>query len=48
VKLYATTKELQEKVAFVTHRSLEYMLLAFETCYTYFQDRSAVRVVQEV
>jgi len=48
VKLYATTKELQEKVAFVTHRSLEYMLLAFETCYTHFQDRSAVRVVQEV
>ena len=36
MKLYATTKDLQNKVTFVTQRSLEYMLLAFETCYTHF------------
>jgi pyrroloquinoline quinone (PQQ) biosynthesis protein C len=48
IKLYATTRELQEKVTFVTQRSLEYMLLALETCYTHFQDRASVRVAQEV
>lgn len=37
IKLYATTRELQERVTFVTQRSLEYMLLALETCYTHFQ-----------
>ena len=42
IKLYATTKDLQDKVAFVTHRSLEYMLLAFETCYTHFQNPAPV------
>ena len=42
IKLHATTKELQSKVAFVTHRSLEYMLLAFETCYTHFQSPAPV------
>ena len=33
MKLYATTKELQEKVVFATQRSLEYFLLALEACY---------------
>jgi pyrroloquinoline quinone (PQQ) biosynthesis protein C len=42
IKLYATTKELQNRVTFVTQRSLEYMLLAFETCYTHFQSPSTL------
>ncbi len=37
MKLYTTTKELEEKVTFATRRSLEYLLLALETCYTHFQ-----------
>jgi pyrroloquinoline quinone (PQQ) biosynthesis protein C len=39
MKMYATTKELQDKVTFVTRRSLEYMLMGFETCYTQFQQQ---------
>jgi pyrroloquinoline quinone (PQQ) biosynthesis protein C len=41
MKMYATTKELQDKVTFVTRRSLEYMLMGFETCYTQFQPQGA-------
>lgn len=48
MKMYATTKELQEKVTFVTRRSLEYMLLAFETCYTQFQPYRSPAVALEV
>jgi pyrroloquinoline quinone (PQQ) biosynthesis protein C len=33
MKLYATTKELQEKAVFATQRSFEYFLLALEACY---------------
>jgi pyrroloquinoline quinone (PQQ) biosynthesis protein C len=33
IKLYATTKELQEKVVFATQRSFEYFLLALAACY---------------
>ena len=43
-KLY-TTKDLQQKVTFATRRSLEYLLMALETCYTHFQpqdDREAL------
>ena len=45
MKLYTTTKELEEKVTFATRRSLEYLLMALETCYTHFQpqdDREAL------
>ena len=45
MKLYTTTKELEEKVAFAARRSLEYLLMALETCYTHFQpqdDREAL------
>jgi pyrroloquinoline quinone (PQQ) biosynthesis protein C len=45
IKLYATTKDLQDKVTFVTQRSLEYMLLALETCYRRFQSQPSVAVV---
>jgi pyrroloquinoline quinone (PQQ) biosynthesis protein C len=48
IKLYTTTKELQDKVTFVTHRSLEYMLLAFETCYTHFQSPNSALVAPRV
>lgn len=48
IKLYATSKELQNKVRFVTLRSLEYMLMAFETCYTQFQPQSSATVAQAV
>lgn len=48
IKLYATTKELQNKVTFVTRRSLEYMLMAFETCYTQFQPQRSATVAQGV
>jgi pyrroloquinoline quinone (PQQ) biosynthesis protein C len=48
IKLYATTKELQDKVAFVTHRSLEYLLLALETCYTHFEIRASIPVGRKV
>jgi pyrroloquinoline quinone (PQQ) biosynthesis protein C len=48
IKLYATTKELQDKVAFVTQRSLEYMLLSFETCYTRFQSATSALVAPSV
>ena len=48
IKLYATSKELQNKVRFVTRRSLEYMLMAFETCYTQFQPQGLAAVVQGV
>jgi pyrroloquinoline quinone (PQQ) biosynthesis protein C len=41
MKMYATTKELQDKVTFVSRRSLEYMLMGFETCYTQFQPQGA-------
>jgi pyrroloquinoline quinone (PQQ) biosynthesis protein C len=44
IKLYATTKELQDKVTFVTQRSLEYMLLALETCYRHFQKQPSIPV----
>jgi pyrroloquinoline quinone (PQQ) biosynthesis protein C len=44
IKRYATTMELQDRVTFVTQRSLEYMLLAFETCYTHFQTPSSTLV----
>jgi pyrroloquinoline quinone (PQQ) biosynthesis protein C len=44
MKMYATTKELQDKVTFVTRRSLEYMLMGFETCYTQFQPQEAATV----
>ncbi len=44
MKMYATTKELQDKVTFVTRRSLEYMLMAFETCYTQFQPQGSATV----
>jgi pyrroloquinoline quinone (PQQ) biosynthesis protein C len=47
MKLYATTPEVQDKVTFVTHRSLEYMLLAFETCYTQFQDQPSALVAHK-
>ena len=33
MKLYATTKELQEKAVFATQRSFEYFLMALEACY---------------
>jgi pyrroloquinoline quinone (PQQ) biosynthesis protein C len=45
MKLYATTKELEQKVMFAARRSLEYLLMALETCYTHFQpqdDREAL------
>ncbi|MGE5839215.1 MAG: PilZ domain-containing protein [Deltaproteobacteria bacterium] len=48
IKLYATTKELQDKVKFVTRRSLEYMLMAFETCYTKFQPLGSATVARGV
>ena len=48
MKLYATTKELQDKVKFVTRRSLEYMLMAFETCYTEFQPQESAAVTQGI
>lgn len=41
MKLYATTKDLQEKVKFATQRSLEYLLLALETCYSRFQPQES-------
>lgn len=44
MKMYATTKELQTKVTFVTRRSLEYMLMAFEACYTQFQPQGSATV----
>ncbi len=37
MKLYATTRDLQEKVMLATQRSLEYLLMALETCYIHFQ-----------
>jgi pyrroloquinoline quinone (PQQ) biosynthesis protein C len=48
IKLYATTKELQDKVKFVTRRSLEYMFMAFENCYTQFQPQGSATVAQVV
>ena len=48
MKRYATTKELQDRVIFVTHRSLEYMLLAFETCYTHFEIQASVPLLPKV
>ena len=48
IKLYATSKELQNKVRFVTRRSLEYMFMAFETCYTQFQPQRSATVAQGV
>ena len=44
MKMYARTKELQDEVTFVTHRSLEYMLMALETCYTQFQPHGLAAV----
>ena len=35
MKMYATTKELQEKTVFAAQRSYEYLLMASEACYTY-------------
>lgn len=35
MKLY-TTKDLEEKVIFASQRSLEYLLIALEACYTHF------------
>jgi pyrroloquinoline quinone (PQQ) biosynthesis protein C len=35
MKMYASTKELQEKAVFATQRSYEYLLMALEACYTY-------------
>jgi len=35
MKMYATTRELQEKAVFATQRSYEYLLMALEACYTY-------------
>lgn len=37
IKLYATTKSLQDRVMFATRRSLEYLLMAAEACYTHFK-----------
>jgi len=37
MKLYTTTRELEEKVTFATRRSLEYMLMALEACYIHFR-----------
>jgi len=37
IKIYATTKELQEKVKYATTRSLEYLLMALEACYVSFR-----------
>jgi pyrroloquinoline quinone (PQQ) biosynthesis protein C len=48
IKLYATTRELQEKVTFVSQRSLEYMLLALETCYTHFGVQGPASLLQKV
>jgi pyrroloquinoline quinone (PQQ) biosynthesis protein C len=48
IKLYATTRELQEKVTFVSQRSLEYMLLALETCYTHFGIQAPAPLLQKV
>lgn len=48
VKQYATTIELQQRVTFVTRRSLEYMHLALENCYTQFRPDAAPCLTQEV
>jgi len=45
MKLYTTSKDLEEKVAFAAQRSLEYMLMALDACYTRFQpEESGSRV----
>jgi pyrroloquinoline quinone (PQQ) biosynthesis protein C len=43
MKLYTTSKELEAKVMFAVQRSLEYMLMALEACYTRFQPVEASR-----
>src|SRR5712691_1270577 len=35
MKMYATTRELQEKTVFASQRSYEYLIMALEACYTY-------------
>jgi len=35
MKMYVTTKELQDKTVFAAQRSYEYLLMAAEACYTY-------------
>lgn len=44
MKRYATTRDLQEKVMFAAQRSLEYLLMALEACYTHFQPSAAENV----
>ncbi|MGH7207556.1 MAG: iron-containing redox enzyme family protein [Nitrospiraceae bacterium] len=46
MKLYTTTKDLEEKVTFATRRSLEYLLMAAQACYTHFQPETVKK--QEV
>lgn len=41
MKLYTTSKDLEEKVTFAAQRSLEYMLMALDACYTRFQPEEA-------
>jgi hypothetical protein len=36
MKLYTNSEEMVEKVIFATQRSLEYMLMALNACYTEF------------
>ena len=44
MKMYATTKELQEKTVFATQRSYEYLLMALEACYVHGSTLEANRV----
>jgi pyrroloquinoline quinone (PQQ) biosynthesis protein C len=37
IKRYAQTAEVQEKVKSAARRSLEFLLMALETCYTHFE-----------
>ncbi len=48
MKLYATTKDLEGKVKFATRRSLEYLLMALETCYTRFRPEGVEKEVLAV
>ena len=43
MKLYTTSKDLEEKVTFAAQRSLEYMLMALEACYARFPPEEAGR-----
>jgi pyrroloquinoline quinone (PQQ) biosynthesis protein C len=47
MKLYTTTKDLEEKVKFATRRSLEYLLMALETCYIHFQTQEVQKTFSE-